>query len=167
EAVDEVTGLPAYPAFTARLTDALALASDTLRPVSILIADSEEVQDVYANRGREAGDSLLRELADFYRGSLDEPDLLARCLGRRFVMALVGKDLEAAREAAGRLQDTLESSYLRAESLEFRLSVHIGLAVFPQDGATEGRLIAQGLRALEWAKSRGRETICSIAEVKG
>ncbi len=166
-ALDDVTGLPAYPAFTARLTDALALASDTLRPVSILIADSEEVQDVYADRGREAGDSLLRELADFYRRSLDEPDLLARCLGRRFVMALVGKDLEAAREAAGRLQDTLENSYLRAGSIEFRLSVHIGLAVFPHDGATEGRLIAQGLRALEWAKSRGRETICSIAEVKG
>ncbi len=166
-ALDDVTGLPAYPAFTARLTDALALASDTLRPVSILIADSEEVQEVYADRGREAGDSLLRELADFYRRSLDEPDLLARCLGRRFVMALVGKDLDAARETAGRLQDTLENSYLRAGSIEFRLSVHIGLAVFPQDGGAEGRLIAQGLRALEWAKSRGRETICSIAEVKG
>ena len=166
-ALDDVTGLPAYPAFTARLTDALALASDTLRPVSILIADSEEVQEVYADRGREAGDSLLRELADFYRRSLDEPDLLARCLGRRFVMALVGKDLDAARETAGRLQDTLENSYLRAGSIEFRLSVHFGLAVFPQDGDAEGRLIAQGLRALEWAKSRGRETICSIAEVKG
>lgn len=166
-ALDDVTGLPAYPAFTARLTDALALASDTLRPVSILIADSEEVQEVYADRGREAGDSLLRELADFYRRSLDEPDLLARCLGRRFVMALVGKDLDAARETAGRLQDTLENSYLRAGSIEFRLSVHFGLAVFPQDGDAEGRLIAQGLRALEWAKSRGRETICSIAEVRG
>ncbi|MEE8111078.1 MAG: GAF domain-containing protein [bacterium] len=167
QSVDEATGLPHYPLFRSRLIDAIELASDTLRPLSLLIADSEEIQEVYATRGRRAGDGLMRELADFYRRMLTEPDLLARFLGHRFVMAFPGKDLEADREAARRLQDTLEHTYFRTPSGEVRLSVHIGLAVFPRDGATEGQLIAQGLRALEWARSRGQESICASAEVKG
>ncbi|MFQ5915003.1 MAG: GAF domain-containing protein [Nitrospinota bacterium] len=165
--VDEVTGLPNYPLFRSRLAEALEWASDTLRPVSVLIADAEEIEEVYANRGHRAGDRLMRELAGFYRRFLPDPDLLARCLGHRFVMALPGKDLEANRETPQRLQDTLENTYFRTGSEEVRLSVHIGLAVFPRDAATEAQLIAQGLRALEWGKTRGHETICASAEVKG
>lgn len=167
-AVDRVTGLPTYSAsFRARLAEAIELASDTLRPLSILIADSEEVAEVYAGRGPRAGDRLMRELAAFYLRFLSGSDLLARCLGYRFVMAFPGKDLEADRTAARRIQETLENTFFRTGAGEARLTVHMGLAVFPRDGAAEGQLIAQGLRALEWAKTRGRETICASAEVKG
>jgi diguanylate cyclase (GGDEF)-like protein len=166
QTVDEVTGLPCYPVFRARLTEAVELASDTLRPLSVLIADSERIPEIYATRGRRDGDGLMRELAEFYRRFPAEPDLLARCLGHKFVMAFPGKDLETARQTALRLRDTLENTYFRTGSGEVRLSVHIGLAVFSRDGATEGQLIAQALRAVEWAKTRGQETICASAEVK-
>ena len=164
---DEVTGLPQYAEFSSHLRESLAAASDTLRPLSILIADAEAIGAVYAERGHQAGDHLMGELGAFYQRFLEEPNLLCRFLGHRFVMGLPGKDLEAAREVARMLQDTLDHSYFRTGSGEVRLSLHVGLAVFPRDGVTEGQLIVQGLRALEWAKTRGQEPICASAEVKG
>jgi diguanylate cyclase (GGDEF)-like protein len=163
---DEVTGLPNYSVFHSRLREAIGHASDTLRPLSVLIAESEGIQKVYADWGRRAGDRVLQEVAEFYRRFLPDPGLLARCLGNRFVMAFPGKDLETNREFALQLQETLENSFFRTGTGEARLTVRIGLAVFPRDGTTEGQLIAQGLRALEWTRSRGQETICASAEVK-
>lgn len=164
---DEVTGLPHFSEFSTHLSEALAMTSDTLRPLSILVAEAEVVRTIYASRGRHAGDKLMARLAEFYQEFLEESELLSRFLGHRFLMAFPGKDLDTDREFARMLQDTLEHRYFRAGSDEVRAPTHFGLAVFPRDGSTEGQLIAQALRALEWAKTRGQEPICTSAEVKG
>ncbi len=161
--VDRLTGLPNYRRFRTHLRAALERTAEQKGFLALLAVEAVEFPDP----GREAwlGDGLLKELALLHRQFAEDPDLVTCFQGQRFLLALEGASPEAARTLAERLREVVEETIFPSQGPQVRLRAHIGLSSFPEDGRTEGQLVLQGLRALEWAKEEGRNTICSCAEV--
>ena len=160
--VDSLTGLPNYRRFQAHLRAALERAAARRRPLALLAIEAEEIPD--RGRGEWLGDELLKELALLHRQFAEDPGLVTCFQGQRFLLALEGAGPKAARALAGRIREVVEGTLFPSQGLQARLRVHIGFCAFPEDGRTEGQLVLQGLRALEWAKEEGHMAICSCAE---
>ncbi|MEB3263650.1 MAG: GGDEF domain-containing protein [Synechococcus sp.] len=110
--------------------------------------------------GHQAGDDVLRGVADTLRTQLRPKDVLARYGGEEFVVALPGLRREAAAAVADRLRGSLENLQIRSSEGELLppITVSIGVAVQEQHMGCEG-LIAAADGALYQAKEGGRNRV--------
>ena len=101
---DALTGLPNRRALTEATTRALATAARGGPTVLVAYADLDGFAQVNDRFGHEAGDRLLVQLAQRWRGGLRDGDLLARIGGDEFVVLALATgrdrliDAEALRE---------------------------------------------------------------------
>lgn len=156
---DNLTGLPNRAMFEELLELALARARRHDLSVAVLSTDLDDFKLVNDSLGHEAGDELLRQLADRLRGATRETDLVARQGGDEFLLLLA--DLE--RTTSSPLPEDTDGAMLIAESValrirdalrapfelggaEFYVSASIGISLFPHD-ASDGAALLQNADA--------------------
>jgi diguanylate cyclase (GGDEF)-like protein len=111
--------------FEERLQSSLALE----REVTLLVFDLDDFKRVNDEQGHAAGDELLRWVADVLRATLRAEDVVGRLGGDEFAAIVVGGDpLFVMRRVVAALGERIQAS--------------AGVAVFPHDGDTPGRLHA-------------------------
>ena len=138
---DALTGLPTEPLFHDRIDQAIARARRTGRGLAIAFVDLDRFKQVNDRDGHEAGDAVLRAVADRLRGALREQDTVARKSGDEFLVLLPEVEgPEAAEVVASKLIAVL------LEPLELATGTHtigasIGLALWPRDGQDGDELI--------------------------
>ena len=73
----------------------------------------------------------------------------------------------SARDAANRLRELVERREFPLPRLDrtLRITVSIGVAVYPHDGVTTADLISRADAALYWAKKNGKNQVAMAAEV--
>ncbi|MGY1774639.1 putative bifunctional diguanylate cyclase/phosphodiesterase [Geodermatophilus sp. SYSU D00804] len=86
---DALTGLPNRETFEAHLRQLVA-RDDGSTDCAVLFCDVSRLSRVNESLGHEAGDEVLRQVADRLRSVLREGDVLARYSGDQFVVALPG-----------------------------------------------------------------------------
>jgi diguanylate cyclase len=129
-------------------------------PLAVLMVDLDHFKRFNDSHGHEAGDAVLRELAKVFQALLRAEDIVSRYGGEEFTLILPETDLEAARECATRLQMASRGIQVQhyGESLDgIRLS--IGVACYPQSGATAEAVLRAADSALYRAKERGRDQV--------
>jgi len=111
------------------------------------------VNDVH---GHPAGDAVLREVANRLLATVRAEDTVSRLGGDEFVIlqTMIAQDSEAEM-LARRIIKKLSLPYL-FEGKELRISVSVGIAIAPQDGADLERLITCADTGLYRAKGRGK-----------
>lgn len=134
---DVMTGAYNRAYFEERL---LELEKDRRDPISIIIADLNGLKTVNDTLGHQAGDGLIRRMAEVLRASLDENDFVARIGGDEFALILPNRDEEEAKESLERIQSliVLNNKYYR----EPELSMSLGAAA-SRPGLALERVIAQ------------------------
>jgi diguanylate cyclase (GGDEF)-like protein/PAS domain S-box-containing protein len=153
---DCLTDLPNRGSFNEALNTAIASArADELR-FALLFVDLDHFKLINDAFGHQAGDTLLKEIAARLRTTVGPDDLLARLGGDEFVVlcrdpANMG-DLEGL--ATRILQATTRPVTLVGQ--ERRVSASIGIAVYPEDGATERTLMKSADTAMYTAKLEGK-----------
>ncbi|MEZ5845395.1 MAG: bifunctional diguanylate cyclase/phosphodiesterase [Geminicoccaceae bacterium] len=153
---DELTGLPAV--------NSLAPAMDTIRrqmdgidgKIALLAFDVDGLTDINGSHGFQAGDELLRMVGERL-ASLD-PAIVVRVSGDRFIM-LVGH-LASACEADLRAASALERVGRPAEidreaNVTIKPSLSVGMALWPDHGASLDDLMRRAEMAMNDAKQRG------------
>lgn len=156
---DALTGLPNRRLFQARLE----LGLDGIRReggrLAVLFLDLDNFKGVNDRLGHNAGDGLLRAVAQRLRGRLKANEMLARLGGDEFVVLVeeVVGDTEVAATAQG-LIDTLRLPFPLPGGGNWTVGVSIGVALCPDDGMTADELLHAADRALYAAKSAGRGT---------
>ena len=85
---DTLTGLPNRAMFNERLTQALARAQRLSTMVAVLFIDLDRFKIINDTLGHDAGDQLLKQLADRLRDSLRECDTIGRQGGDEFVVLI-------------------------------------------------------------------------------
>ena len=110
------------------------------------------------NQGVEGGaPPLIKEVAAALSGSLREVDLVARYGGEEFAIALERSTLEEGYVAAERAREAVQALLFHdAEGAEVRVSISLGVALYPEDAQEQQALIDCADKALYEAKRRGR-----------
>ncbi len=153
---DELTGLPNRSMFQERLHHALAQAQRHARPLAVLFIDLDRFKNINDTLGHEAGDRVLREVAERLRACLRDSDTVGRLGGDEFVVLLEGLPQPADVAAvAQKILDAAARPFILAAQ-EFRIGASIGISTFPDDGKDMQNLLKNADAAMYRAKERGR-----------
>lgn len=147
---DSLTGLPNRNLLHKRLSDALDLGGD----LAVIVADLSGFADVNNTLGHDAGDLVLKTIAERIRAAVPEPALLARISGAAFaILAEDGDPLALQALTRGILAAIARP--IVADGHEVRLSGNCGVAVAPDHGESHDELITSAELALFQARSSG------------
>ena len=150
--IDGLTGLSNRDFFRHQLRECLSSAQTS----ALLYIDLDEFKKVNDSAGHEAGDTLLKEVADRLRRCAHEGDAVARLGGDEFAIMLAGgAGAEAAAAAAARILEAMQAP-IAVAGAERRVSASIGVALMPADGATVDLLLRNADIAMYHAKEQGR-----------
>ena len=160
---DVLTGLLNHGTFGQQL-DALIAAGE---PFSLVMLDLDSFKPVNDGMGHQAGDLLLRQVAEAIVAASRESDRVFRYGGDEFAVLLprtdgdhVGPIAERVRAAVKSVVATGTTWRGRAKSLE----ASAGTASFPTDGARAEEVLLAADRALFVAKRSGGARVASAAE---
>lgn len=155
---DGLTGLWNYRYFQMNFDKEIERASRFQRPLALLIFDLDKFKQVNDVFGHQRGDSVLIELATRVKGAIREVDTLARYGGEEFVLILPETDLEGATLAAGKICELVrQRSFGTAGEEAIKVTVSVGIAVYPDHGRSGASLIRSADAALYSAKEAGRD----------
>lgn len=155
---DSLTGLANRASFMERMGDSLLMAQRHHTRLALLYLDLDHFKEVNDTLGHAVGDLLLVETARRMRQCLRASDLLARQGGDEF-MALL-HDIGTMNEAMGvaeKIRRAINTPYL-IDGRECRVSVSIGIALYPDHGLNLDSLARQADAAMYRAKSIGRNS---------
>lgn len=152
---DGLTGLPNRHLFMDRLNQQLDSARRSDANVVLCILNIERFQQVNFSLGRQAGDALLRSLAERLRKVSLGQTSVARIGADTFALALLGH------WSPGDSAHLLETSYAECfgepfviGAEELRIAAKLGLAVFPGDSDEGETLFANAEAALRKARAQ-------------
>jgi len=155
---DTVTGLANRRSLEERLTQASAYANRYREPLSALMIDFDEFKRINDTCGHDAGDEVLRAVAECMRSIFRESDIFGRWGGDEFLAILPGAGLEAA-GAAERLRAQVKALDVSSYGVSSPITLSVGCAsatnVSPQD------LLIAADSALYRAKRGGRDRVAA------
>ncbi len=152
---DVLTGLPNRLLLSQRVDTAIQGARSSDTGFAILFLDLDRFKIINDSLGHPFGDRVLQLVAERLQACLRQTDMLCRLGGDEFVIYLHGADAVVAESVARRILDDMLSPYL-LDGMGFSIQCSIGMALYPQDGATLDDLIKQADTAMYRVKDRGR-----------
>jgi diguanylate cyclase (GGDEF)-like protein/PAS domain S-box-containing protein len=153
---DALTGLPNRSLFNVWLQQRVNAVRSEHETVSVIMLDIEHFRRINETLGRQAGDDLLRQIAQRLKGALLETDILAHVGGDNFGIATRGVD--EAGDFAHILEQILSDvcgQPFKLGNETLRIAARAGVAVYPADGADADSLLKNAEAALKDAKKRG------------
>lgn len=168
---DGLTGLVNHISFQHRLREELSRAVRNNSPLSLLFIDVDHFKNFNDKNGHQAGDELLKIVADLLSKSsradaakLRQSDIVARYGGEEFAAILPDTPIEGAMIKAERIRKAI--SQLEFKGMENQpmkhMSVSIGVASYPTDALTAEKLIEFADSAMYDAKHSGRNQVKSF-----
>jgi len=153
---DELTGLPNRTMFNERVSHALTRALRTARTLAILFIDLDRFKNINDTLGHEAGDRVLKEVADRLRGCLRESDTVGRLGGDEFVVLIEEppRPVNAAL-VAQKILAAMGTPFL-VQAQEFHITASIGISTYPDDAADMQTLMKDADIAMYRAKEQGK-----------
>ncbi len=149
---DSLTGLPNRSLFTDRLQRAIAEAERKKESVVVMFVDLDDFKKVNDSFGHHVGDKVIQGAALRLKKCLRDIDSIARLGGDEFTLLVphIGEreDIEVI---ARRLIESLDEPIV-AEGNEFRMSISIGISVYPNDANNEDSLLRNADTAMYFAK---------------
>ena len=158
---DGLTGLLNHRTFQASFRRELLKARRTGTRVALAITDVDFFKKVNDKHGHPAGDAVLRSVASTVQGQLrEDTDIVARYGGEEYACVLVATTDSGALETAERIRRAVEESAADVGEAEpLKVTISLGLSVFPDDGGTAEELIERADQALYRAKNGGRNRV--------
>ena len=156
---DPLTHLHNRRAFQAKLAELLDQATLEGKPLALLYFDLDQFKYVNDTCGHKTGDALLQIIANKLREVTRGEDVLARLGGDEFALVIYDSDRDTAVHIAEKVFTTLQSVDCQIDGQPFKVTVSIGIALFPQHGRTIQDLLANADLAMYQAKEAGRSRI--------
>ncbi|HEX6828358.1 MAG TPA: EAL domain-containing protein, partial [Burkholderiales bacterium] len=153
---DHLTQLPNRALLRERLDLTLAHVRHRQRRAAVLLLNLARFRSLNENLGHQAGDSVLKEVAARLTGALRSGDTVSRLDADNFAVVL--NDMERSEDAGTLAVKLLEAvaAPVRLGGQDLRLTVWIGISVFPDDGVDGEALMRSAQAALASARSNPR-----------
>lgn len=163
--IDQLTGLHNRRFMNAQLDQLVQRARHGHKPLSLMMTDIDHFKSVNDTHGHQAGDEVLREIADRLRANVRPTDIVCRTGGEEFVVIMPDTPGELACAAAERIRSAVaaEAFAVLGGSRSLRVTVSAGVATLDDRGDTIEGLLHRADTALYRAKTSGRNRVQSIA----
>ncbi|MCC8998638.1 MAG: EAL domain-containing protein [Candidatus Contendobacter sp.] len=154
---DALTDLPNRALLGQRAELALALAARRHEALAVLFLDLDRFKEINDALGHAEGDLLLVQAAARLKALTQDTDTVCRIGGDEFVLLLPETDQEGALQAADKILAAFRQPFPVAR-YPLRITVSIGIALYPHDGLNVADLLKNADAALHQAKQDGRNT---------
>ncbi|MDA1075018.1 MAG: EAL domain-containing protein [Proteobacteria bacterium] len=162
---DTLTGLANRRLFMDRLTHAIAHAKRGRISGALLYLDLVQFKRVNDTLGHEAGDRLLKIVAQRLADSVREQDTVGRMGGDEFTVLLYELDgPEDAAHVARKILNELRKPMM-ISGQQLIITTSIGITSIPQDGETPAELLRNADLAMYQAKRNGRDNFQYYQEI--
>lgn len=142
------------------LSRELAIAQRKSSKLCIAMLDIDHFKRFNDTYGHPAGDEVLKQVGRYLITSLRRSDFVCRYGGEELMLVLPDCDLSEGREKAQGVCDGIRALVVTAGGSELpSVTVSIGVAAFPRNGATRIELVANADQALYQAKREGRDRV--------
>jgi diguanylate cyclase (GGDEF)-like protein len=155
---DELTGVANRRFLGEKLRREIERVRRTGKPLAALMLDLDHFKKVNDEKGHLAGDEVLRGVARALRDCVRRLDTVARYGGEEFVVLLPDSPRAQALLVGEKLRTAVSSLDLGVG----KLTISVGVAVFPEDADGEQTLLDAADRALLAAKRSGRDRVVLI-----
>jgi len=156
---DGLTGVYNRRSFEERIAQEFEAAGRHEWPLSVIFVDLDRFKHVNDSHGHQAGDAMLKAVADLLLGAVRDSDIVARYGGDEFVLLLPGVDADDTAHVASRL--VAEARGATAESAGERVSITLSLGTATHDAQNRfddpAALLAAADEALYHSKRNGRD----------
>ena len=166
---DTLTSLPKRSVLEDRLKAAIFSCNRRDEYAALLFIDLDNFKQLNDTRGHDAGDELLRQVAQRLRDQTRACDTVARFGGDEFVIVIdnLGTDMELSREKAAAFATKLLGGFSEGFDLSGRehfSTPSIGIALIGPEEATMEEILSRADSAMYQAKKNGRNTFVIFDE---
>ncbi|MCB9497057.1 MAG: GGDEF domain-containing protein [Fibrobacteria bacterium] len=158
-AIDGLTRLYNRASLDEHLRNIHAIAVLSGRSACLLMIDLDHFKNVNDTHGHQAGDAVLKSVADLLAKSFPRRgDFVARYGGEEFVVVLSEDDVSTGTMLATRLLERCRQLVVAWEGVEIQVRLSVGVAGFEGDGEV-GDWLARADEAMYQAKEEGRDRV--------
>ena len=153
---DSVTGLANRNLFLDRLAQHMRNAAASGQQLGLFLIDLERFKNINDTLGQNAGDELLRQVADWLIQTVGSADLLSRYGADHFACILpnVRDEAQVERQVERTTAQFIDHSFQLNDKM-FRIAAKVGIAISPHDGTEAATLFKHAEVALKKAKVCG------------
>ncbi|MBI2764165.1 MAG: diguanylate cyclase [Chloroflexi bacterium] len=162
---DELTGLPNRVAIAGTLFTEAERSVRYRRPLAVIFADIDHFKVINDSYGHDAGDIVLRSVAETFRNQLRGTDVVGRYGGEEFMIVLPETSLDDAAALAEKLRISVAG---RAHALgadqEVTVTASFGVTGGVGDRLRVDTLVREADAAMYAAKALGRDQVYAFVE---
>ncbi len=161
---DALTNLFNYRYFIQQLNREISRDKRHKSKFSLIMIDIDFFKNYNDVFGHQAGDVILKRIAQTMLDNTRNSDIVARYGGEEFVIICPELSKTEATKVAEKLRQMVAKLDLphKKETSNGNLTISLGVASFPEDGESAYRLIRSADKALYKAKESGRNTVYSV-----
>ncbi len=159
--LDQLTGLYSRKMLIDRLKQAMAFSSRSGNYGGLMIIDLDKFKTLNDTQGHDAGDMLLREVAQRLTACVRECDTVARLGGDEFVLLII--DIAQEEDEAAVAIERIGKKILASLNQPYHLGAYnhistasVGITLFKGDGVSDAELLKQADLAMYKSKNSGR-----------
>lgn len=154
---DGLTGLYNKRYFQDRLDQEFERFQRYGTPMSLVQLDLDHFKHVNDTWGHQAGDMVLKAVAETVRSSLRTGEIAARVGGEEFCIIVCNSKADAAFQLAERIRKAIKDIEIDWQGAKIHISASFGIADAESDILTKWQLYERADQALYQAKEHGRD----------
>ncbi|GAA0854659.1 two-component system response regulator [Aliiglaciecola litoralis] len=160
---DQLTGLLNRYAFETRVADKNGFGRRTVDSRSLMLLDLDNFKWINDTFGHDAGDHILKTVAQRLQHVCRENDLICRLGGDEFAIAIACKDADYSSSVADRIFKRLKPP-IPIGSIDITIECSIGIADLPEETVNLHEALKQADLAMYKAKAEGRNRFHYFSE---
>lgn len=160
---DGLTGIFNRHYFDTHIKQMVKKSTDSKRPLCLLMCDIDHFKQVNDTYGHQAGDIVLKTIANVLKNIFRVTDLIARYGGEEFAVLLNDITIDEAMYVAERVRTKVESIDFEVKTQEspIKKTISIGVTEY-KIGETISDFIGRADKALYQVKEQGRNRVIKI-----
>ncbi len=165
---DSLTGLSNRRAIQSRLEEEFRRSIRYRTPLSVAVCDLDSFKILNDKHGHQAGDEMLKAIAQVLRTSVREVDLAGRWGGEEMALLFPQTSLPGAVVACERIREQIASLKIDFHGSKLGVTLSIGVATIDPEEVcprSADALIALADSAMYLAKERGRNRVANFLEL--
>ncbi len=152
---DTLTGLPNREAYEQRLQLELARWQRYNNPLTLAVLDIDHFKRINDSYGHQAGDRVLKLIAQSLLRNLRETDFIGRYGGEEFAILLPETDTKQAEVVLNKIRETIATTPFHFRKQPVQITLSVGFSEF-KGADTDKVVFARADKALYQAKNQGR-----------